>query len=251
MPQGLLDVIAVGNLIELTNALDLSSYTGNTQTGSKDEKEAAQTRYRIFMRWFSHEHIVFVNKTWVTASYIFKRRLIDFAATVLHYKRVHHDEGSGVAGFTAKALQRRLHQHFVKYWPELLPAFLAAIEKPSPFMYWTGPKISILPRTQVVVQQLGTVGMKEHSDLSDVPIYLESHALLTASTPPPAPQLVESWDVRGEEPSAGTTGPSNGPGPSRKRPHSPPMPNDPESPASRELKRIKDAGGLRKVSHRG
>src|SRR2546425_5020047 len=91
IPQCLLDVIVVGNVIELTVALDHQSYSGMMGAGTiEEEQEAANTWYRFFIRWFCKKNCVLIGNHWLNPAYIFKKSLVDFAATILFYKMTEH-----------------------------------------------------------------------------------------------------------------------------------------------------------------
>jgi hypothetical protein len=51
--QGLLDIIALGNVIEFTPALDLRTYEHIVLDEEEQlEIEASMARYRLFIRWY-------------------------------------------------------------------------------------------------------------------------------------------------------------------------------------------------------
>ena len=86
--DGLLDMIALGNVIELSRALDQRHYTGyDIDDHEQDEIDAVMTRYRLFIRWYTQNFALLIQKDWISPSYLFKKRLVDFASTVLLYVR--------------------------------------------------------------------------------------------------------------------------------------------------------------------
>lgn len=71
--DGLLDIIAVGNIIEFATALDHRTYENVVvDNDERLEQEAAMTRYRTFISWFSKRYGLVINGIWLNPSYLFK-----------------------------------------------------------------------------------------------------------------------------------------------------------------------------------
>jgi hypothetical protein len=84
--DSLLDLISVGCLVELSQALDERTFTHRTiPEDEQDEIDAASTRYRLFIRWYAARFVIVMNNEWINAHYIFKHRLVDFGATIVRY----------------------------------------------------------------------------------------------------------------------------------------------------------------------
>jgi hypothetical protein len=88
--EGLLDFISVGCLIELYPALEHKPYPISPE--EQDETEAISTRFRLFVRWFGDKYCLLAGTEWMNSNYLFRRRLVDFAATVHLYLRQHMQE---------------------------------------------------------------------------------------------------------------------------------------------------------------
>ena len=81
--DGLLDMIALGNIIEFAVALDYRTHEHiEVQDGEYLEREAAMTHYRTLITWFSNRYGVIIAGSWVNPSYLFKRQLISFGASL-------------------------------------------------------------------------------------------------------------------------------------------------------------------------
>jgi hypothetical protein len=164
----------VGNLVEFTSALDHGSYSGKViNERDREEEDAAMTQYRRFIGWFGSRYCLVFGDCWVNSAYLFKKRLADFAATVLEYKtREHstHIEAADVRGFTPKALHHQLRQHIVSNWDEL-PIYLDhAIRKASDSLYWTGPTFRVESITPRLLERLGAMDMFEHKEMPSDPL---------------------------------------------------------------------------------
>jgi hypothetical protein len=84
--DGLLDVIALGNIIEFAVVLDYRTHEDVELDDSEYlEREAAMTHYRTLIAWFSNRYGLRIGDTWVNPSYLFKRELISFGATLGAY----------------------------------------------------------------------------------------------------------------------------------------------------------------------
>jgi hypothetical protein len=84
--DGLLDLISVGCLVELSQALDERTYTkGTIPEDDQDEIDAATTWYCLFIQWYAARFVIVTNNEWINPHYIFKRCLVDFAATMVCY----------------------------------------------------------------------------------------------------------------------------------------------------------------------
>jgi hypothetical protein len=129
--DGLLDLIAVRCLVELSRALDERTYIKQPLLqDEQDEIDAATARYRIFITWFSERYFVVINGEWLNASYLFNRRLVNFAATTVCYVKEQMEDShrSPVPEHTLTdvSLTKQILHHLSSGLAELVPAFLAA-----------------------------------------------------------------------------------------------------------------------------
>ena len=189
--DGLLDLISVGNMIELSRALDDGNYTGEPMDADEeDEIDATITRYRMFMRWFARRFSVVFGKEWVNATYVFKKRLVDFAASVLLY--VTEQQPHALRTFpdhelTAGAMRKHLTKHFSTHWREMLPYWRLQQGKASIFLSGPFPTMQIVERTKEKERQFAALGLTFKSEFSEAKIYLDlsSATMSSAGSRPP------------------------------------------------------------------
>jgi hypothetical protein len=174
--DGLLDLISVGCLVELTQALDERTYTHRTiPEDERDEIDAATTRYRLFMRWYAERFCIVMNNEWINAHYIFKRRLVDFGATMVRYAReqltdTHAAPALPLHQLTASKMAKLIQLHLSSGWPDVVHAFLTAKTNARPHLYYTGPKIELKRLTRHLRLTLKALHYQENHDFSLAPL---------------------------------------------------------------------------------
>jgi hypothetical protein len=170
--DGLLDLISVGCLVELSQALDECTYTqGTILDDEQDEIDAATTRYRLFITWYAARFVIIMNNEWINAHYIFKRRLVDFGATMVRYVREQSTDTHACPDLprhqlTAAKMAKLIQLHLSSGWSDLLYPFLIAKTDASPYLYYTGPKIELRRLTPLLRLQLRALNYKEQHDFS-------------------------------------------------------------------------------------
>jgi hypothetical protein len=203
--EGLLDIIALGNLIEFASALDLRTYENIILHEDEQlEIEIAMTRYRTFIRWYCRKFGLLIDGNWIVPSYLFKHRLISFAATTCVYFANEHattQKESQLKGITPSLVKGHFRRHIKLCWPDLDPLFEHLLHHPSSFLYYTGPPIRVIRKTELVLLQENLTDKIEDNDYSCAPIYLPAP---TASEEAPE----HSAPKRAHIPSASATSPS-------------------------------------------
>ena len=206
--EGLLDIIALGNLIEFATALDLRTYESIILPQEERlEIEIAMTRYRAFIKWFGRKFGLLIEGTWVTPSYLFKHCLVSFAAAVCVYFANEHSttqHQSKLKGISPFLVKRHFRRQIQLCWPDLQPIFDHLLAQPSPFLYYTGPSIRIIRKTELNLLAENLTGKIPDNTYSAAPIYLPVQAppSIRSQTPdPPAPK-------RPHNPTASATSPS-------------------------------------------
>lgn len=173
--NGLLDIIAIGNIIEFAVALDYRTYQGpQPQDTEYLERDAAMTRYRTFITWFSDRYGLIIDGSWVNPSYLFKRRLICFAATLLDYFTREHltvQQYDKLKGINPDAVKRVVRHHIQTSWADLLPAFDKLVHEPSSFLYHNGPPIRIIRKTPFRLAEENLMDRTEALDFDSTPLY--------------------------------------------------------------------------------
>ena len=176
--EGLLDIIALGNIIQFTHALDLRSYQDiDLEEEEELEIEATMSQYHLFIRWFSKKFGLLMDGKWInpTYMYLFKRRLASFGASVCVYFEEQHStiqRQSRLPGITPFHVRKMFRQHIQKCWTDLLPIFDHLFETPSAFLYHTGPSIRVVRKTDIDLLAANVVGKTEDIDYARAPIYL-------------------------------------------------------------------------------
>lgn len=173
--DGLLDLITVGCFVELSQAFDERSYIKQAIPDDEmEEIEAATTRYRRFIAWFSHRFYLVIDNEWVNPQYIFKRRLIDLAATmVLYVKQQMEDTHLADVpehSLTEKRILAFIQVHLSTAYPDVLPAFMAACTSPSRRFYYSGPTIELRIKDNDYRIRVRSIRYSENHDFSGAPI---------------------------------------------------------------------------------
>jgi hypothetical protein len=143
-PEGFLDVIMVGNLLEFSKAFAGKS-TGNAEV---EEQDVARFRYRRFMGWFADHHILVFDSHLVNPWYVFYRSLIEFGSSLCVYKSVWPELNTD-GGFTEGPLRRCISEHIRDQWAILLPRFSQLLKSPTRLFKWTGPSFKIWRRDEL------------------------------------------------------------------------------------------------------
>jgi hypothetical protein len=174
--EGLLDLIALGNIIEFAAALDHRTYENVVvHKEEREEQEVAMTDYRRFIRWFSKAFGTLISGTWVNPSYLFKLRLICFGASVGEYFTREHpvvQKHDGIPGITPSAVKKMIRRHIQNCWADILAGFDLVSSDPSPFLYHIGPPIEIIEKTPLRLAEANLTHRTEYIDYAPEPIYI-------------------------------------------------------------------------------
>jgi hypothetical protein len=214
--QGLLDIIALGNIIEFATALDLRTYQHIVLDEEEQlEIEASMARYRYFIRWFSKKFGLLMDNKWICPSYLFKRRLASFGASVCAYFTDQHattQRQSRLPGITPLQVKKMFRQHIQRCWADLIPIFDKLLVSPSAFLYHTGPTIRIVRKTEIHLVAANLVGRMQDVDYDRAPIFpTPEPPTITETTPAPAAPK------RGHIPTGSASSPSSKQVPKRKK----------------------------------
>jgi hypothetical protein len=222
--QGLLDLIAVGCLVELSVALDDRTYTKQIIPDDEvEEIEATTTRYRRFATWFAHRFVVVIDNEWVSAHYIFKRRLVDFGATVVLYveQQMQDTHLSDLPPYflTNKFMLKLIQMHLTSGYPDLVPAFMIALQSPSRRLYYSGPPFHIKRRDHV----MRSLRVAELHDFAGAPLATNQLQAALTRAMEGSDSSEDDDDAEGEEESS----PLSSPSPSESSMRPPPAPSTP------------------------
>jgi hypothetical protein len=181
-------MIMLGCFIELSRPLDERLYTKESiPQDEQDEINAAQTRYCRFITWYQERFFIDINGELINPSYIFHRRLVDFASTIVMYVREQendfHKAPVGRHTLTELAITKHILNHFGEGWSELSATFLEAKKHPSPRLYYDGPEIRILARKPDWRRQFAALLVVQKDEWSLAPLRVPALLALHAALP--------------------------------------------------------------------
>jgi hypothetical protein len=147
--DGLLDCIAVGNVLELAQVLDRRAYLKAGIHGLEQQEMAmARWRYRLIQKIFAKFFVTVVGGRRIHPMSIFRRSLMEFAVAVFQYKQRTANTAPKVPGCNPTAMESKLKSYFQSNYPELLFAFHKLFDKGVVSFTWSGPPIEIRLRTK-------------------------------------------------------------------------------------------------------
>jgi hypothetical protein len=131
-----------------------------------------------------------MDNTWICPSYLFKRRLVSFAASVCAYFTDEHlntQRQSCLPGISPMQVNKMFRQHLQRCWPDLIPVFDQLLASPSAFLYHTGPTIRIVRKTDLQLLAANLLGKAPDMDYARARIFLPAPEPPTITEPPTAP----------------------------------------------------------------
>jgi hypothetical protein len=144
---GLMDVIAIGNLLELAHVIDHRHYDGEIQWVESREMAMARWRYRKLQTHFAKWYVTIIDGVSVCPISVFRRSLVEFAAAIIIYKRKATAASFPKAeGCSKQLFERKMYNLFQVNYPELMPRLRTLVTTESEHMYWNGPPITIRRR---------------------------------------------------------------------------------------------------------
>jgi hypothetical protein len=177
--DGLLDIIALGNIIEFAVVLDFRTYEDiELHDNEYLEREAAMTHYRTLIAWFSNRYGLRIGDAWVNPAYLFKRELISFGATLgAYFAKSHrivqrHDKLNGISPLK---VHKTIQHHIQTSWADLVPAFDKLVANPPSLLSYTGPAFRIFRTTHFRLEEEGLLNnalITESHDYDPAPIYV-------------------------------------------------------------------------------
>jgi hypothetical protein len=153
--QGLLDIVTLGNCLELAKTFDIWDYASDDGDEGIPEVETAQRAalfdmYSAFQEHFCERYVLDIDKKlsdpWEV---LFRPTLINLAVSIYKYKNLQ----DGVSpSMPSKGVRERLETHFRFNRPTMLVELLALLECPIEQLAfcrtfdWMGPDFSIVPK---------------------------------------------------------------------------------------------------------
>lgn len=144
---GLMDIMAIGNLLELAHVIDRRAYKKGIHWTEQPELGIARWSYHKLQVYFAKRYVTIVGGKSVSPLSLFRRSFVEFAAAVTVYKRrAYTINCPKVEGCTKYAMEKKMIALFQSNYLELLPALRKLVDEEWQFMYWTGPSITVRAR---------------------------------------------------------------------------------------------------------
>jgi len=163
--EGLVDVMAVGNWLELGQLVDKCYYSDDLPPEELEEQRRARLNYGLFRKFFKSRYSVLVGDKLVSPFAFFRRSLVQFITSLVAYKWKAAHVAPAVPGCPPALFQREVEAMLGKQYPEVLPAYKRCSGKTS-YFHWTGPDFSIHPRSP-------SDGLQEVENFEDFIIFEE------------------------------------------------------------------------------
>jgi len=176
--NGLKDVMAVGNILELGTVLDRRCYsTAGVHWRELIEMGSSRAMYRRLISIIAQNFVIMVGGKPVLPLVVFARSLVELAATIIVYKEDMESAGHKIPGCSFVKVKDKMVTLFQSNYPELLPKLHSLMESRVESLDWTGPSISITRRTvdHRVSHRRGPTTTPRHKplrDFIDSPIYI-------------------------------------------------------------------------------
>jgi hypothetical protein len=180
-PQGLLDIIAIGNILECAQVLDRRSYKiPGVPLVEQSEMAMARWRYRKLAVVFAQQYSMAVGGQQISPLSIFRRSLIEFAAAIIIYKR---EQECQEPCCTAADVYQKVSMLFEANYPEFIPCLETMISNKVGSLIWTGPPITIQPNSAGKPTRQAAISTS--LNFVDLKIYPESTPIGANNPPQP------------------------------------------------------------------
>jgi hypothetical protein len=179
--DGLKDIMAIGNILQLAPVMDRRCYlsSGGHWT-ERVEMAFSRSWYRQLQTIIAQHFVLSVEGKPISPYAIFQRSLVEFAAAVVVYKE-DMSTVRKITGFPPSKVKDKMVAVFQTNYPELLPKLHSLIKNRVQYLYWTGPKISITERIHdhLLFQHRKSntpmmINNAPQQDFSDSPLYIET-----------------------------------------------------------------------------
>jgi hypothetical protein len=147
--QGLLDIVALGNVLELSMFLDRRFWNHAVPPEDAAERRNIRLQYAAFQEKFSSNHRLRVGEQLLDPRpTLFKPSLHHLGVSLLHYK-LHMREFD--RAFTPAKLKTAILSYFTDYHRDLLDEVSADLNRPMEELdycntfEWSGPQFEIVP----------------------------------------------------------------------------------------------------------
>jgi hypothetical protein len=182
-----LDIIYLGIFAILSPAFDVRFYLGpKTPTNLIEEVAHAVLQFHSLLHIFSLRFIVLLEGELVTHSYVVDRMLGEFAAAAVGFAKAMDgfygkDDDKGQFGITSSVFVGLLEGILRGSHPNIFSYYSRCLDRNHKHFLWTGPKLQVLPRSEVINLLVPLATTSELLDLPGHQIY-DTNVDLTSST---------------------------------------------------------------------
>jgi hypothetical protein len=145
--DGFLDVVALGNLLELGEFLDRRFHLGKLSKKDAEEHRISRFNYHSFQKWFLKEYSLVCEQQVVSPSAVFQRSICEFAAALVLYKRRTTDTPRADE-CSPKKFQQLVEGFFANIHPHLSSTLKRLLENEEGSLHWEGPTFAIRQRLE-------------------------------------------------------------------------------------------------------
>lgn len=176
--DGLLDIIAVGCVLEFADALNHDRYSGEYDGENPDtiamnvEAAHARSRFRVIMKTFGAQYTTIIGNRIVHPSYIWNRILVQFGAAMVTYMRQKAPVVVPSRTFTHQAIAQAVKTHLLSDHPHLVIPFEKELALNPGALTWNSSPIEVIPRAGGFHNAMIASGVEESREVPELPIYI-------------------------------------------------------------------------------
>lgn len=183
--EGLLDVLAIGCVLEFTTALSRDRYAVSYDA-TTDEFYADQTRenqartwFRVLMKVFGKHHAIVMEDKVVHPTYLWHSVIVGFAAAIINYMKAKENDAKFAPGVNPASVHEAIYHHLKEDHPHLVGALDVALlnKTPRSELTWKGPDFQVVPKSRSFNTLMRAMGISEQRDVDTWPLYptIRSH----------------------------------------------------------------------------
>lgn len=178
-PEGLLDVIALGCVLEFSAALSRERYEETYDTGTdaacadRMQEDHTRTWFRVLMKTFTTKYTIVVGTEVVHASYLWHSVMVGFAAALVNYVTARQNTVDLAPGVTPESVASAVRLHLREDHPHLVAAFNYALEdkRVRTSLTWDGPAFKVVSKSDPTYRLFEALGILEDHDLAAWPLH--------------------------------------------------------------------------------
>jgi hypothetical protein len=174
-----LDIVYLGIFIILSPAFDGRFYSKKNPPALVQEAAYAARHFQSLLHNFSIRHIILLAGFAVAHSYIVDRLLAEFAAASVVFANAIHksqeDKGYGNGeigdGVTFSMFAGSIKGIIRDSYPKIFSYFSSCLDSGHKHFTWKGPKFTIFPREEYILNVIPFATTGELTDLTEYSIY--------------------------------------------------------------------------------